>query len=189
MKKAAIDDVEPDSLGANSSRRKLSDIVGTSELTLNYYCLAPGEGFPGGLHAHMDQEEVFVVLDGEATFETMGGEVTVEKGEVIRFPPGEFQSGENKSNNELTALALGAPRKTSDIRIPADCPGCGYDNLRLNAGKAGISFVCPSCESKHIPRDCPHCSHADLTITRRDGHTVTICQNCESVFENPPLEN
>lgn len=189
MKKAAIDDVEPDNVGANSSRRRLSETVGTSDLTLNHYRLAPGEGFPGGLHTHMDQEEVFVILEGKATFETMDGEITVGEGEVIRFPPGEFQSGKNESDQEVVALALGAPRETADIRIPANCPECDHDNLRLNTGEAGIFFVCPSCGSKHVPRDCPHCSHADLTITRRDGRTVTVCHNCESVFEDPPLED
>ncbi|MDG5821960.1 cupin domain-containing protein [Natronococcus sp. A-GB7] len=189
MKKAAIDDVEPDNLGTNSSCRKLSDVVETSELTLNHYSLAPGEGFPGGLHTHMDQEEVFAILEGEATFETMDGEVTVRKGEVIRFSPGEFQSGKNESDEELVALALGAPRETSDIRIPVNCPECDHDDLRVNTDAAGILFVCPSCEREHVPRDCPHCSHADLSVTRKGGRTVTVCEKCESVFENPPLED
>jgi transcription elongation factor Elf1 len=119
----------------------------------------------------------------------MDGEVKVGDGEVIRFHPGEFQSGENKSHRQLVALALGAPRETSDVRIPAGCPECGHDDLRLKTGEAGVFFVCPSCESRYVPRDCPHCNHADLRITLRDERTVTICQNCESIFEKPPLEN
>lgn len=80
----------------------------------------------------MDQEEIFVVIDGEATFETLECEVTVGKCEAIRFAPGEFQSGKNESDGELTVLAMGAPRDTEDIRIPADCPECQHDDLRLD---------------------------------------------------------
>jgi len=36
---------------------------------MNYVELAPGDAFPGGLHTHGDQEEVFYVLSGIATFE------------------------------------------------------------------------------------------------------------------------
>lgn len=188
MKKVAIEDVQPDRLGADSSRRKLSDIVGASNMALNHYRLAPGDGFPAGLHAHMDQEEVFVVLEGAATFETLDGEVTVTRGDVIRVSPGEFQSGRNASDKELVVLALGAPRESSDIRIPADCPACGHDNLRLDTSEAELLFDCPACESTHVPQDCPNCGHADLAMTRKDGQTVAVCRDCDAVFEAPPLE-
>jgi uncharacterized cupin superfamily protein len=118
MKKVGITEIKPDGVSEGSLRRKLAGVVGTTDVALNHYRLAPGEGFPGGLHAHMDQEEVFIVLDGQATFETMDGEVTVDEGEVIRFVPGEFHSGETFSEEELKALAIGAPRNTTDVRIP-----------------------------------------------------------------------
>jgi len=127
MRKVTIDDLEPDVLGEGSDRRGLSDPLGTTDVAINHYRLGPGEGFPAGLHAHMDQEEVFLVLDGEASFETMDGEVTVGSGEAIRFSPGEFQSGRNASGSELTAVAIGAPRETEDVRIPVDCPDCGAE--------------------------------------------------------------
>ncbi|MFH5800177.1 hypothetical protein [Haladaptatus sp. CMAA 1911] len=37
-------------------QRKLSDPLGTTDIAINYYRLAPDEGLPGGLHTHMDQE-------------------------------------------------------------------------------------------------------------------------------------
>jgi len=65
-------------------------VLGTEHVAMNYFELAPGDAFAGGVHAHGDQEEVFYVLSGTATFE-VGPErerVDVEAGELIRFAPG-----------------------------------------------------------------------------------------------------
>jgi hypothetical protein len=120
---------------------------------------------------------VFVVVEGEATFETRADgdpasaerEVAVGAGEAVRFAPGEFQSGGNEvseprsdgsedersessgGDGTVVAFALGAPRETEDIRI-ARIPGFG-------------EVACPGCgrEDMRIPRGdesglvCPEC--------------------------------
>ncbi|MFC6768822.1 cupin domain-containing protein [Natrinema soli] len=188
MEKATISEVESFVFGEESTRRGLSEHLGATELALNQYRLAPGDGLPGGLHTHIDQEEVFVVLDGTATFETMNGKVTVDEAEAIRFGPGEFQSGKNEADSELVMLALGAPRDTDDIRIPVDCPDCNHETLRLNFSDK-MTFICPGCNGEHIPRNCLNCGHEDLRVTLGEGtQTVVICQNCETEFERPPLQ-
>ena len=145
MEKVSIGDVEANAFGSDIDRRGLSDPLGTTDLALNRYRLDPGERFSGGMHAHMDQEEVFVIVEGEATFETMNGEVTVSKGEVIRFAPGEFQSGKNDSDGEVVAFAMGAPRDSEDVRLPQNCPECGHDNVRAIPGDDGFGLQCPEC--------------------------------------------
>jgi len=145
MEKVSIGDVEPNAFGSDIDRRGLSDPLGTTDLALNRYRLDPGERFSGGMHAHMDQEEVFVILEGEATFETMNGEVTVSEAEVIRFAPGEFQSGKNDSDGEVVAFAMGAPRDSEDVRLPQNCPECGHDNVRAIPGDDGFDLQCPDC--------------------------------------------
>ena len=145
MEKVSIDDVEPDAFGSDVDRRGLSAPLGTTDLALNRYRLDPGERFSGGMHAHMDQEEVFVIVEGEATFETMDGEVTVGEAEVIRFAPGEFQSGKNDSDGEVVAFAMGAPRDSEDVRLPQNCPECGHDNVRAIPGDDGFDLQCPEC--------------------------------------------
>lgn len=190
MKKASISHVESNVVGEDSASRSLSEPLGATNIALNHYRLAPGEGFPGGLHAHMDQEEIFVVLEGEATFETLDGEVTVGEREAIRFAPGEFQSGKNNSNSELTVVALGAPRGTDNIQIPVMCPNCEHDTLRLQRRDDELTFVCPNCDAEHIPQNCPECSHSDLRVTLDETvHVVVVCQNCDAEFENPPLQS
>ncbi|PSQ00871.1 cupin [Halobacteriales archaeon QS_4_69_31] len=145
MEKVSIDDVEASAFGSDIDRRGLSNPLGTTDMALNRYRLDPGERFSGGLHAHMDQEEVFVIVEGEAAFETMDGEVTVDEGEVIRFAPGEFQSGKNDSDGEVVAFAMGAPRDSEDVRVPQDCPGCGNDNMRAIPADDGFDLQCPEC--------------------------------------------
>ena len=145
MEKVSIGDVEPDAFGSDIDRRGLSAPLETTDLALNRYRLDPGERFSGGMHAHMDQEEVFVIVEGEATFETMDGEVTVGEAEVIRFAPGEFQSGKNDSDGEVVAFAMGAPRDSEDVRLPQNCPECGHDNVRAIPGDDGFDLQCPDC--------------------------------------------
>ena len=145
MEKVSIGDVEPNAFGSDIDRRGLSAPLETTDLALNHYRLDPGERFSGGMHAHMDQEEVFVIVEGEATFETMDGEVTVGEAEVIRFAPGEFQSGKNDSDGEVLAFAMGAPRDSEDVRLPQNCPECGHDNVRAIPGDDGFDLQCPEC--------------------------------------------
>ena len=191
MEKASIDDVDP-FVFEGSERRGLSEPLGTTGVAVNHYRIPAGEGFPAGLHAHMDQEELFVVLEGEATFETLEGEICVEAGEVIRFAPGDFQSGRNDADDgeELVALALGAPHDTENIRIPAVCRECEHENVRLDLAGDGPTFVCPACDREFVPQACPECGHEELRVTLADssgGRTVTVCQGCEAEFDEPPV--
>ncbi len=189
MEKVAITEVPPSTVGEESTRRGLTEHLGTTDIALNQYRLACGDDLPGGLHCHMDQEEIFVVLDGTATFETMDGEVTVDAFEAIRFEPGEFQSGKNNSDSELVMVALGAPRATDDIRIPVSCPNCNHETLRLNFTDE-LTFECPDCSVEHRPRSCLNCGHEDLRVTLgEESKPVVVCQHCEAEFDQPPLQD
>ncbi|MFB9805470.1 cupin [Haladaptatus pallidirubidus] len=199
MKKVAIDVDNPDKTDSDETdidHHKLSEPLGTTDLALNYYRLAPGEALPGGLHAHGDQEEVFVVIEGKATFETYvphdpnheTGEITVEAGETIRFAPSEFQSGKNDSESELMILALGAPRDSEDVRFPLTCPDCDHDETRLETDAGEPTLVCPDCGAERAPKGCPDCDHDELRVALEEGDEPAVrCPDCGSEFENPPL--
>jgi len=87
MEKVTIDEVsELETNPAESLRRPIGDTLGTTDVSINHYELAPGESLSGGLHAHHDQEEIFVVLEGTAAFD-VGPErdrIDVTAGEAIR---------------------------------------------------------------------------------------------------------
>ncbi|APX98029.1 cupin domain-containing protein [Natronorubrum daqingense] len=164
MEHVTIDEVESDPLDEkiHTDRRALGEALGADHLAITRYVLEPGDRFSGSIHAHFDQEEVFVVLEGVATFETLPAdadetvsptEVTVHENETIRFAPGEFQSGHNDGDERVVALALGAPRGTEDIRISrisafgdrdVSCPECETNHMRISRNDSA-DFECPSC--------------------------------------------
>ncbi|WP_049927218.1 cupin domain-containing protein [Halopiger goleimassiliensis] len=158
MEKTAIDDVEIETnpMDVHSVRRPVSQALGFTDFAMNYFELEPGESFSGGLHTHHDQEEVFYVQEGTATFETSESpssdveEVTVEAGEVIRFPPGEFQHGYNDSDERVVGFAFGAPgsrHEWDQIESVVYCRTCeaerGHDTELTDEG--GFRMTCTEC--------------------------------------------
>ena len=150
MEHISIDDVESSATERGVDRRKLAGPLDTSNIAINRYVLEPGERFAESLHAHMDQEEVFIVLEGEVTFELRDSGVTVGENGAVRFAPGEFQSGKNDSEDKVVALALGAPRDSEDVRIARipgigeiACPECGRGDMRIP--NEGTDLICPDC--------------------------------------------
>ncbi|SEP91726.1 cupin domain-containing protein [Natrinema salaciae] len=155
MEHVAIDDVEPTPVDDyHADVRALTDPLATDDVAVTRYVLEPGERFSGSVHTHMDQEAVFVVLAGEATFERPEDRITVQENEAVRFGPGEFQSGKNDGEEPVVALAIGAPRESDDVRISRietldrdiSCPECDTDHMRI-AQAADADFVCPACEA------------------------------------------
>jgi uncharacterized cupin superfamily protein len=186
MERVTVDAVEPTAFGDDIDARGLADPLGTTDLSINHYRIPPGEGFPSGLHAHVDQEEVFVVLDGDATFLTLeDGPISVEAGEAIRFVPGEYQTGRNEAADDLVALALGAPRDTEDFRVPVACPDCGHGDLRPAAGDDGVELVCPDCGTVHVPQGCPECGTEMTVLPGDDRRTVVVCPDCATELDSP----
>ena len=145
MERVVLDDLENHPRVA-SVTKGLTGPLGLSDMALNYYELEPGDGFSGDLHTHMNQEEVFYVLEGVATFETRDDEHRVEAGEAIRFAPGEYQQGRNESDERVRALALGAPKDPGEGRVRQACEECGDAEYHLvHVDETGLSLECPEC--------------------------------------------
>ena len=146
MKRVSIADVES-WISPASERRPLAKVLGAENVAINYFELEPGEQFGFGYHRHPDQEEVFYVLDGTATFETEDGDVTVSADEVIRFEPGEWQLGRNEGDERLRALALGAP-PDSDTELTRECADCGGrqpTRIERADGEDALVTICETC--------------------------------------------
>ena len=147
MEHVDIDDVESRFFGDQDvDRRGLTDELNASDLSINYYRLDPEQSLSGGMHAHMDQEEVFYVVDGMVTFETPDGEYAVGPDGAIRFAPGEYQTSENRADGDAVVLALGAPQESTDVRVPMECRECGdSDSLQFVMTSDGQHLECPAC--------------------------------------------
>ena len=156
MQKVTISDLDPVSReDSDLDRRDVAAPLGTDGIAINYYELEPGEAFSGGLHTHLDQEEVFYIIEGTATFETRSEAtansttVNVEAGEAVRFTPGEYQQGRNEGDEHVVALALGSPRESTEGLVPRPCPECGEsDVLSVFVTDDGLQAQCPECGSK-----------------------------------------
>ena len=152
MEKVSIDDVddEPNPLGVHSVRRPIGRELGLTDFAMNYFELEPGESFSGGLHTHYDQEEVFYIQKGTATFDTDEEPVTVSAGEAIRFAPGDFQHGKNEGDERVVGLAMGAPGAMHDwdqIESMVPCRACGDETahgLDLTSDGA-FELTCTQC--------------------------------------------
>lgn len=152
MERVAIDEVD-DWPGPADVKRPLGRALGATDVAVNYYELDPGESFAFGRHAHADQEEVFHVLDGTATFETgdpREGDteaIEVSAGELVRFAPGEWQRGVNRGDDRVRALAVGAPAEAGETTILRDCPGCGEPTPQEieRAGDGELVTLCVDC--------------------------------------------
>jgi len=154
MEKVRVADVEEFETGNEELDRRtlrpLSGVLGTTDVSVNYYTLAPGEGFTNRMHTHLDQEEVFYVVEGTATFRTEDGTVEVGAGEAVRFAPGEYQTGRNDGDEPVRALALGAPAGSTEIRVRESCGACDEaDVLAVDLTEAGLPLRCPKCGATH----------------------------------------
>jgi len=170
----------------DADRQSLADALGTTDVAINRYRLPPGEGLPSGLHAHLDQEEVFVVLDGTVTFETPSEPLVVDAGEAVRFAPGEHQTGRNAGESPATVLAIGAPAESEAVRVPLDCPDCGHRGLSPEWDD-GALLVCPDCGGEHRTRGCPACERTEMEVAAgaNDGETVVVCPDCGAERPEP----
>ena len=153
MEKVAIEEVrnQMNPMKVHSVRRPVSGELGTTDFAMNYFELESGESFSGGLHTHHDQEEVFYVEQGTATFEVgiERDEVEVDEGELIRFPPGEFQKGYNGGDDTVVGWALGAPGASHDwnqLQSRAYCPECEDERTHdVDMVESRFALTCTDC--------------------------------------------
>jgi mannose-6-phosphate isomerase-like protein (cupin superfamily) len=142
-------------MGPASVKRPLSTELDTTDVSINYFELEPGESFAFGYHSHADQEEVFYLLGGTAVFETGTSDdpanperVEVGAGEAIRFAPGEYQQGHNEGTERVVALAFGAPRDAGETDIRRECGPCeGYTSqgIELTDDREALVTNCVEC--------------------------------------------
>ena len=92
---------------SGNRHRKLTEALGCTEMRLNTVTLAPGEATAP--HAHEQQEEVYIALDG-GVVEIEGTRFEVSNGGVVRIGPDAIRSVRNDTETEeQTWIMCGAP--------------------------------------------------------------------------------
>jgi mannose-6-phosphate isomerase-like protein (cupin superfamily) len=80
-------------------------------VTFHMHCYGP-KGGENGLHAHINEDHIFVVLQGEAQFSGLNGPLPVlRKNQALMLPKGCFYSFSNESTEPLVMIRFGATDK------------------------------------------------------------------------------
>ncbi|NHN43501.1 cupin domain-containing protein [Halorubellus sp. JP-L1] len=161
MEKVDVDELDS-RMGPGSVRASLTKPLGLTNMGANHYELAPGERLAFGVHAHENQEEVFLVQAGTVTFESYpdraaaeagvdGERVEATAGDVVRVDVGEYQCGRNEGDERAVVFGVGAPRDGGDLDLLRDCEPCGErtaHRIELADDRESISAVCERCGSE-----------------------------------------
>jgi uncharacterized cupin superfamily protein len=88
-----------------SLRREL----GVTAFGMNQIVLEPRQR--GRIHRHLNQEEVYLVLEGTLTILVEGEEQALERGELMRVAPAVRRQLVNRGPQRLVLLALGGAKE------------------------------------------------------------------------------
>jgi quercetin dioxygenase-like cupin family protein len=84
--------------------------LGVASFGINLVEIEPGGEIPEHDEAGRDQEEVFVVLDGDATMVIDGDEQPAPAGTFVRLAPERRRTVRNHGSAPVTVLIASAPR-------------------------------------------------------------------------------
>ncbi len=84
--------------------------LGLTSFGMNVAELSPGETIPEHTERERDQEEVFIVLSGEATLVIDGEDHPAPAGTFARLDPDPVRTVVNRSEADATVLIVSAPR-------------------------------------------------------------------------------
>jgi uncharacterized cupin superfamily protein len=102
---ASFASIDP-AAAAETRFQRLRAQLGVTSFGINLIVLQPGER--GRVHAHREQEEVYLVLEGELTLLLEGGEPhTLVRGDLARVAAEERRQLVNRGSGPLHLLALG----------------------------------------------------------------------------------
>lgn len=83
----------------------------TDMMTFHVHCYAP-KGGENGLHAHVEEDHIFVCLEGEAQFSGLDGQLPpLRKHQALFLPKGCFYSFSNETDKPLIMIRFGASPK------------------------------------------------------------------------------
>lgn len=93
--------------GSSTPQVDLAAALGCEEMRARAWRLSPGDSLV--YHAHREQEELYVSLDGPGRIHVDGDRVTVPEGGVVRVPPETPRQLFNDGDSEHSWLVVAAP--------------------------------------------------------------------------------
>jgi uncharacterized cupin superfamily protein len=108
----SVDDFEVMEGSGGATWRLARKTLGAEAFGFNVVDIAPGGEIPAHDHAQEDQEEVFIILEGQGTIVTGDEEHDAPVGTYCRFAPEVNRTIRNKSDAPVRALLIGVPMKS-----------------------------------------------------------------------------
>jgi quercetin dioxygenase-like cupin family protein len=84
--------------------------LGVGSFGMNVVDVAPGQNIPEHDETGRDQEEVFLVLDGDLVFVVDGDRHAAPRGTFMRCDPGATRTAVNEGDGPAQLLIVSAPR-------------------------------------------------------------------------------
>ena len=91
----------------SSEKMKKNNIFQTERFFCDIYCFEPGQDQKG--HVHRDQDKVYIVLEGQGTFQVGAEQRVLVAGQGIMAPAGEEHGVKNHTSGGLKVLVFVAP--------------------------------------------------------------------------------
>jgi mannose-6-phosphate isomerase-like protein (cupin superfamily) len=107
--------VPTDSVSEQVHVKRLTDQLGATKLHANAWSLA--EGAQMKRHLHREQEELYVVLGGDAEIEVDGATHKLGERDALVAPAGATRQISNVGVGPLTYLAVSAPPVADDAEM------------------------------------------------------------------------
>ncbi|MDX6606604.1 MAG: hypothetical protein QOD14_1144 [Solirubrobacterales bacterium] len=107
-----IDEFEEMEGSGGATWRLARKTLGAEAFGFNVVDIEAGGEIPAHDHTGDDQEEVFIILDGQGTIVTDGEEHDAPAGTFCRFAPEVNRTIRNKSDSPVRALLIGVPVKS-----------------------------------------------------------------------------
>ncbi|MGH2983338.1 MAG: cupin domain-containing protein [Solirubrobacterales bacterium] len=108
----SVDEFEVMEGSGGATWRLARKTLGAEAFGFNVVDIAPGGEIPAHDHSGDDQEEVFVILDGQGTIVAGNEEHDAPAGTYCRFAPEVHRTIRNKSDAPVRALLIGVPVKS-----------------------------------------------------------------------------
>ena len=91
----------------STEKMKKNNLFQTSRFFCDVYGFEPGQVQKG--HIHGDQDKVYIVLDGQGTFQVGNEEQVLGPGQAVMAPAGMEHGVRNRTQQRLSVLVFVAP--------------------------------------------------------------------------------
>ena len=96
-----------DSVQFNPEKMKKNNLFQTERFFCDVYCFEPGQEQKG--HIHGAQDKIYLVIEGEGTFQVGADKQVLGPGQGTMAPAGEEHGVRNHTNQRLRVLVFVAP--------------------------------------------------------------------------------